>query len=60
MEIFETDIVKKEFEKVQKEDLICLNVDIVKKGFLNHFIKTFWPAVNSVGRIFAGVVNLLI
>ena len=60
MGIFKTDILKKEFEKFQKQKLVkYLNVVIIKRLLVNLFIESFWLVSNFIGKRFAKAVTIL-
>ena len=60
MEIFKTDILKKEFKKFQKENLVKYsNVVIIKRLLVNLFIESFWLVANFVGKHFVKAVTIL-
>ena len=62
MEIFKTDILKKESEKFQKKDLIeIFECGYCQKKVCESFHKNFFQlAVNFVGKNFGKVVNISI
>ena len=60
MEIFKNDILKKEFKKFQKENLVKYsNVVIIKRLLVNLFIESFWLVANFVGKRFVKAVTIL-
>ena len=60
MEIFKNDILKKEFKKFQKENLVKYsNVVIIKRLLVNLFIESFWLVSNFVGKRFVKAVTIL-
>ena len=60
MGILKTDILKNEFEKFQKENLVqILECGYCKRLLVNLFIESFWLVANFVGKRFVKAVTIL-